>query len=380
MQRIAHPGRIVVLAVFVVMLLAASFVAGRFFSPPQQDAVKAAGQNIDVWAPVTMSMVNPLPSFPGTVSEGSSVQVLSPAIPAPAVVVAQGTKVGDRLRGGSMIASISGKPYFGLVGPLALYRDLVAGDQGEDVKTLQKSLVSAGFSTRTDGFVDWSTIQAVVDLFRGAGYAVPSREKPATVTTDEKAGKTTSPPKKEREVVIPFNQFIAIPQGGGTVMKVIKVGTPLTDATPLATIRTSEPFVQFIADVDASASLKRGQKVSIQGPGADLQGKIASVGDFVVGKDGQRSGHAIRVSFKTAKGTDSLKNQSVTVKISTSKAAKAVTAVPATAMRQDSQGAFVLVQSGVGGEKRVAVTEGASDGGLVAVDGDLQSGQMVKVS
>lgn len=179
-SRIAHPGRLAAVGMLVLALLAASFVAGRFFQPPITADPAAVARPIDVWAAVEQRAVDTTASFAGTVAAGKTRSVAVQA-EGPAVVLRLTAKPGESVRPGDVAGEVSGVTYVFLAEPLALYRDLTEGDEGEDVASLQRALQKAGHATDTDGVLDSGTARALRELFAEAGDPLPE-DAPVTVS------------------------------------------------------------------------------------------------------------------------------------------------------------------------------------------------------
>lgn len=82
---------------------------------------------------------------------------------------------GAVIESGSVIAAIDGRPLVALATTPPLWRDLRAGDHGDDVRALQKELARLGYPTTADGKVGERTLDAVAALFEHAGDAAYER-------------------------------------------------------------------------------------------------------------------------------------------------------------------------------------------------------------
>ncbi|MFE4952186.1 peptidoglycan-binding protein [Leifsonia sp. NPDC056665] len=78
---------------------------------------------------------------------------------------------GAVIESGSVIAAIDGRPLVALATAPPLWRDLRAGDNGDDVRALQKELARLGYPVTRDGTVGKRTLDAVARLFERAGDA-----------------------------------------------------------------------------------------------------------------------------------------------------------------------------------------------------------------
>lgn len=367
----AHPWRVAAVVTLVALMLAASFVAGRFFQPPTTEADAAAvAAPIDVWASAKERVVGDAASFAGTVAAGQTRSVTVTAADGPAVVLRQTAEAGETVRPGDAAGEVSGVTYLFLAEPLALYRDLTEGDRGEDVASLQRALRQAGRWTATDGVFGPSTARALREQFRQAGSPLP----------------------KDDPVTVGWRQFIPLGEDGAVVASAAGYGTTITDERPLLTLQTSAPTVRFTADVAQAASLAKGQDVQVGTASGTIPGTIRSVGAFQAAQGTARAGHEVTVAYDSAADGAPPVGQSVTVTPAAEDAAAPSLAVPQTAVRADASGSYVLVQDPAGAaapgraspsapaERRVPVTVERTGSGWAAVTGDLAAGDRVKVS
>ena len=348
-RRLARPGRLAIVGLLVLALLAASFVAGRFFQPPRTADPAAVSQPIDVWAAVEQRVVDTSASFAGTVAAGKTRSVAVTA-EGPAVVLRQTVKPGQTVRPGDVAGEVSGVTYVFLPEPLALYRDLTEGDTGEDVSSLQRALEKVGHTAGKDGVLDARTARALRELFQEAGAPLP----------------------QDTPVSVGWRQFIPLGSGGAQVVSAAGYGATLTDDQPLLRLQTSPPSVQFTADVTQAAALRKGQPVRVAAGSAALA-------------EGDRD--------RGAGAEEPPVGQSVSVSTAPETTAEPGLAVPLTAVRGMGSDAYVILRddaatatgSGAGAsarpdERRVPVTVGVTGGGYAAVTGELEAGDRVKVS
>lgn len=78
---------------------------------------------------------------------------------------------GAVIESGSVIAAIDGRPLVALATSPPLWRDLRAGDSGDDVRALQTELARLGYPATVDGKAGKRTLDAVATLFERAGDA-----------------------------------------------------------------------------------------------------------------------------------------------------------------------------------------------------------------
>jgi peptidoglycan hydrolase-like protein with peptidoglycan-binding domain len=78
---------------------------------------------------------------------------------------------GSVVKEGSVLATVSGRPILLLEGVLPMYRRIIPGVSGPDVKQLEAALDRLGFQPgKLDGVYDAGTQRAVARFYRSAGY------------------------------------------------------------------------------------------------------------------------------------------------------------------------------------------------------------------
>lgn len=76
---------------------------------------------------------------------------------------------GGEISSGSSVLSINEQPVIALATSVPLWRDLVRGDQGPDVKSVQTELARLGYPVAADGSVGTATLNAAAKLFKQTG-------------------------------------------------------------------------------------------------------------------------------------------------------------------------------------------------------------------
>jgi multidrug efflux pump subunit AcrA (membrane-fusion protein) len=90
---------------------------------------------------------------------------------------------------GGLLLTASGRPVFVLQGDLPMYRDLVPGLRGDDVRQLEQALTRLGFDPGpVDGLYDPQTAAAVAQWYKARGWEPfgPTREQLAALHTLER--------------------------------------------------------------------------------------------------------------------------------------------------------------------------------------------------
>lgn len=342
LRRFQRPRLVAMILVLALAASAGSFVLGRLTSQPDREAILAAQNDIAVFAEVELRVVDDAVPFAGVIEDGSRLS-LSPPQNGPSVVVRAPLRVGDSVEPGTFLGLVSGAPTFALRGPLPLYRSLARGDSGEDVLALQAALAAAGLKVETTGRFDGQTATAISELHKRA-------DVPFNVWAP-----------------LPLGMFLPIPSGGGFVDYVAPVGATLSDEQPLVRIVTEAKRVVFRVDVLTSDGITEGQVVEVRAPGdVQFSAAVIAVGSFVEGRDGLISGKDV-IAISEDSQLEFLE-PSTPVNVTVSTPEEPGLAVPISALRQDDDGIYVLVEDRVAATQlRVDVEVLRSGGGWAAV-------------
>ncbi|CAN5463087.1 hypothetical protein BH09ACT4_BH09ACT4_03110 [soil metagenome] len=165
---------VVSLVVGAAVLLGSGWLIAKVFeSPAQQEASATAPPPGDVTAEVTLGPLADTITVSVDVGRASEVQVLIAAAGERAVVTGRPVADGGRVRLGRPVLEVNGRPLILITGKFPMYRDLTEGDEGPDVRQLQKALVAAGFRVTVDGRFGAGTTQAIGAMYRHLGYPAP---------------------------------------------------------------------------------------------------------------------------------------------------------------------------------------------------------------
>ena len=93
------------------------------------------------------------------------------------VVTALPKKLGDPVAEGESVLEVSGRPVIALQSAVPLYRDILPGSSGADVKALQDALRRLGLEPSTGSTFDGRTQAAVKGLYERLGYEVADTGK-----------------------------------------------------------------------------------------------------------------------------------------------------------------------------------------------------------
>ena len=360
-ERIARPRVLLLLAILAIGSLMLSFYLGTRYAATGPDPAVQAKTVIPVWAKVEERTVSEGLAIAGTTKAGETAPISARTNGEP-VLVYQNQKPGNVLKAGDFIGIIGADPVFVLEGPLPLYRDLNLGDNGDDVLAFQKALNSAGYATAQSGTVTEDTLDAVTRLHRAHLTGVPS----------------------EGVTSIARSNYAILPGGSHTVTAVAAVGQLISDGNPIASVETSEPYVESSVELSVANKLKAGDRVSLRTSTGSVEGTITSIGELQ-NDPSKGAAKSVRVSADDPSKLTPGQSASITSKGNTS----TTLAVPTTAVRQDSQGTYVLVEKGgsststskdAPATERVNVEVLRTAGGYAAINANLSAGQKVLVS
>lgn len=286
-SRLARPLRIVLVTAVILLVAAGGFLAGWQMRPSPEAERLARATTLDVWAAVEQRQVvgGEAEVFSGTAAAGEvrGISVSAATLDRGAVVLDMGVGAGQTITPGQVLATISGEPYFALPEPIAVYRNLRAGDTGKDVESLQTALVAGDELVSVTGVVDYDTMQAVERLYLQEGLHLGDDQEPLAATEI---------PWNKR--LIRVDAFVPVPSGA-TVVSVSHPGQTLSAETPLIKVRVGKPKVSALVDVLTADKLAIVDEVAVKLDGAEHRAKVVSIGEFQgANAEGQKSGKTCR--------------------------------------------------------------------------------------
>lgn len=351
LRRVRRVGLWVGVAFAVVALTIGSFVAGRLTSPPIRDTIEQARAPIPVDAEVEMRLVDSRASYVAMVQEPAGIET---PVTSTGVVVRAVLSPGQQISPATLLGVIEGQPSFALPEPLALYRDLNRGDEGDDVLTLQRSLAAAGYAVEPSGVVGSQTLRAMNSMFRDAGFDPLEN--------------------------IPFRQLMPLPSDV-TVTEVAAVGTMVSADHPLFRAHRGAPNITMMIDSVAAGELAVGQTMSANIGGATADVVVIGIGSFVEPTAESAGGREVVLQPSDPAIVLDPGDQ---VTVFGPGESEEVLAVPLVAVRQDNEGTYVLRETTVDGKTahtRTAVEVLRSGAGWAAIaEGELSVGEKVRVT
>jgi len=238
-------------------------------------------------------------------------------------------QAGGDFTSGATNLSIDGRRVLNLATSVPLWRDLVSGDEGEDVTALQEELVRLGYDVAVRGTVGPRTLAAVSDLFRKAGDTafttgdvpasrilwLPDAEvsvascTAATGATIEEGGDVAALPgglaaaaiSRLPEGLAPGDRVLTV---DGTAVPVDADGR-VTSTEALATLEATTSYQQAVqtdaTTLSGSYALAEPVTVSVVPPGAlyDIDGGAACIASDGAAQPVQVVGSELGQSFIT---------------------------------------------------------------------------------
>jgi peptidoglycan hydrolase-like protein with peptidoglycan-binding domain len=270
--------------------------------------------------------------------------------------------VGDKVDCGDVVYRVDDEPVVLLCGTVPAYRDLNTGDEGNDVRQLNRNLHELGYDDADpeDDDFNWRTEEALSKL------------------QDDKGLAATGALGVGDAVVLPASVRIAKVTG--------ELGGPARPGAPVAQATSATLEVQVELDPSDQDQVKEGDRAQITLPdNRAVKGRVDRLGKVArtAGKDGDAPSATIPASIRLddparARGLD---EAPVRVEIAT-KGVASVLSVPVTALVGKSGGGFAVEVERAGGRRElVAVKPGLFDTteGRVEVEGDVRDGDQVVV-
>jgi peptidoglycan hydrolase-like protein with peptidoglycan-binding domain len=269
---------------------------------------------------------------------------------------------GDKVDCGAVLYRVDDEPVLLLCGAVPAYRDLDSGDEGRDVRQLNRNLHELGYDAAPDdNSFTWKTETALEKLEADRGSDVTG-----ALDLDE-------------AVVLPKSARIAKVTG--------ELGGPAQPGAQVARATSDTLEVQVHLEASQQGVVKEGDRAQITLPGNEqVTGKVDRLGRVAqvpAGEDPDAGAATIpaRISLDKPKEARGLDQAPVQVEITT-KGVKSALSVPVTALVGKSGGGFAVEVVRDGGRRELVVVElGLFDtaNGRVEVESDLAEDDQVVV-
>jgi len=273
---------------------------------------------------------------------------------------------------GSVLLEVAGQPYFVLQGQVPAYRDLAAGETGEDVAQLQQDLLSLGYGTGSDtlGVYGPGTAAAVSAYYQAHGYTAP------VVTLGTKKHRV-------QLAFVPLGDFSFVPSLPATV---IKVGATVgkAPASGALTLALGTPTLTGQLSPSTAGLVRPGMRVRISAPGGGpvRHGEVAWVSLSTATKASISGGLYVKMGINLNRPLPmSLVGQDLSLAIGAARSRGPVLAVPEAAVFAAADGQTYVSKVSGGHTVRVPVRVGMTGSGLLQVTpdqpGELAAGDQV---
>jgi hypothetical protein len=272
---------------------------------------------------------------------------------------------GTQIDCGETLYKVGEKPVILVCGSTPAYRNLAAGDDGKDVRALNKTLVDEGYAEKSEldpdsDYFGWGTVEALEELQDKRGAGVTGR--------------------------LDLGQAVFLP-GPLRVSKVmIKNGTSAGSGRSIMEASSNRRVVAVKLDASQQSEVKKGAQAQITLPdNRTTSGMVSRIGTVATssGKDDSKPAMLpVDITLKHPKDAGTLDHAPVQVQITTGGVKQALI-VPVTALIGQAGGGYAVeVAAGDGGKTRIVpVTLGLFDdaNGRVQVSGALTANDRVAV-
>jgi hypothetical protein len=425
--RLDRKQKLALALVFVILLAAASWIAGSQIQSPAEAAARTAPPTPSpILVPVEERVLTSDVVTRGTARFGlpQSISLAPSSLKNEPGIITTLPARGDQIEEGDVLLTVSGRPVFLLQGDVPAYRDLFPGLSGEDVRQLEATLEHLGFDPGpVDGVFNEVTTAAVADLYRAAGYtpfaatseqlenlraledelALAINEKVAAENTlaysspeaaeaaqrevdwrtflVERLTDQVEAARRKAEAPVPMDEIVFVPSLPVRVEELsLKIGDTATG--PVLGVTNNQLEIDSSLPLAEAPLVKPGMAVAIDEPALGLQatGVVSRVAD-TPGTDGV-DGYHMYFEVQVNETPVSLEGVSLRLTIPVESTGGAVTVVPLSALFLAADGTSRLQVENNGKLDFMEVKPGLSADGFVEVtpvDGTLSAGQLVLV-
>jgi hypothetical protein len=338
---------------------------GTARTPKQRVADSAVRPSPQVMAAATRGVLRDSVELSGRVGRITQVDVFPPDRPpgAYASVVTRTPRWPKPLRAPFVAVEVSGMPLVAVPSRTPFYRRIHANDSGPDVDAVLAVLHDARLLTSGHHAFDRAAQQAFWVWWTERLSLQPSA---LGVSAAKVAGGDV------KGLVVPTEAFRSVPSGDLIVTKALpKVGTLVAPDDVIFGLGGGPQGVLAQTPPANGLTLAVRGKVILQGPEGAINSSISRV---TSGKDGVDT-----VTVPLPTGSSIADGATVPMRVVLRATRRPVLSVPVGAVREGSDGTYVLVPQGSAGQpRRVAVRVGEAFGGAVVIDdGHLVAGQKV---
>ncbi|MER5770772.1 efflux RND transporter periplasmic adaptor subunit [Streptomyces sp. NPDC001985] len=284
--------------------------------------------------------------------------------------------VGDVIKCGETLYGVADRPVPLLCGSRPFYRDLAYGDEGRDVKALNRNLLALGHAG--SGEIDEDSDE----------FGAETRE--ALINLQDEIG-------AEETGRLKLGDAVLLPGPLRVTRTVAQLGTRAVPGSPVVEAGTTSRQVRVELNASQQTGVKTGDRVRVTLPdNRTTPGRVSRIGTIATSSSGDGDGGdreeasasgastaalPVYITLERPKDAGSLDQAPVQVQITTAGVKKALT-VPVTALVGLAGGRYAVERvTAAGGRETVPVTLGLFDsaGGQVQVTGALAAGDRVAV-
>lgn len=367
-----------------VLVAGGWFAARAFTSPEQWEAQAAAPKAQPVLAEVTQGDLVDARTLGATVvpSSQTTVALVPVADAARSIVTASPLQPGASVRAGTVLLRVNGQPVIAFASSFPFYRDLGVGDSGPDVTALQQNLVTLGLLSRADGDFGATTANAVGELYRRSSATAPMRADPGSDTVP--ASTTQSEKAASEHPYLPLTAMAAVPALPAALAKAPAVGDDLSESGAVS-FASGDAVLRMMIEPETKAALAAGSAATCTiGTDAAVLCTVRRVFDATATSAGVGEGDQMmtwaELSLDDGPIASARSGERAMVHFEVATLASDALLVPASALAQQSETSGTVLRQEDGGTFRtVQVGVTASLDGTVAVTGELQPGDLLRV-
>lgn len=279
------------------------------------------------------------------------------------VVTGVEKKRNDSVKSGDVLLRINGAPVFVLEGPFALYRDITAGDTGDDVKALQTALKDAGYPTGYDreGVYGPGTQSALRRMYQAFDLTVPTDQEVGEESID---GEEVEP--APARPVVKQSQIVMVPKLPATISRLPSVGTDLTGEESLAELGSGGIRLSADVPINAVSNLQ----VGAVGTFVDAEGESQEV-EVSALESGDEDAAEVRIQLTTEAKVPVGEAVVVTIENPGGEEEQSLLAPHAGIVERGGNSYIYVAQGNIFREVKVTIV--GSSGGVAAIETDDES-------
>ena len=343
----------VIMLVVAILLPIAGYAAGQRVKSPRQAAADAKPPPVStLTVPVERRVLKRAVVVRGNVTSQSALSVSAPTVSddSTATVTAVPLSPLQQVKEGSVLIEIAGDPVVAMQADFPMFRSIVFGTRGPDVKSVQLTLTRLGYATPITSTLDEPTAASLAKFFTAIGYATP-----------------TGPDGKVR---LAKGSIVFQPVFPLTVISVPALGVVLDPSQPTSslTLATPELSVESTLSPSQNIGITVGSPVEIINDNSNVtyEGTIETLASAPTVTTAGEAGFPMRLK-PTKPLPESLRGTNLRVVVTTASTKSEVLVVPISAIVTGADGANSVLVFANGQRRPVKVTVGLEASGFVEV-------------